>query len=64
MKRLMQRYSLASQLDTHSVFGILVSNTGTAFAKSAIAYCQNILKKHNKKSFLFTMSRFNIIKII
>lgn len=55
-KRLMQRYSMISQLDNHSTFGIIVSNTGTSFFQAALQKSQAILTKHNKKTFVFMMS--------
>lgn len=55
-KRLMQRYSMISQLDDHSVFGIIVSNTATTFHQKALLRCQDVLKSHSKKTFTFMMS--------
>ena len=56
-KKLMQRYSMATQLSDHEVFGLIVSNTGTAFAKTAVARCESILRKNHKKVFTFMMSK-------
>lgn len=55
-KRLMQRYSMISQLDDHNVFGIIVSNTATTFHQKALLRCQDVLRRHNKKTFTFMMS--------
>jgi diphthamide biosynthesis enzyme Dph1/Dph2-like protein len=55
-KRLMQRYSMISQLDDHQVFGIIVSNTSTIFHQRALLRCQDVLKRHSKKTFTFMMS--------
>ena len=52
----MQRYSIISQLDDHNVFGIIVSNTATTFHQKALFRCQDVLKRHNKKTFTFMMS--------
>ena len=63
-KLLMQRYSLISQLDNYKVFGIIVSNTATKFHKKMLSYSETVLKKNDKKTFTFMMSRFDLIQTI
>ena len=60
-KLLMQRYSLISQLDKYTRFGIIVSNTATQFHRRMLSYSENILKKNEKKTFTFMMSTFRSI---
>ena len=57
-KLLMQRYSLISQLDNYSVFGLIVSNTSTAFFQNMVKSSRQLLSRHGKKSFVFMMSKF------
>jgi diphthamide biosynthesis enzyme Dph1/Dph2-like protein len=57
-KRLMQRYSMISQLEKYSTFGIIVSNTGTSFFQAALQKSLAILNKQKKKTFVFMMSNF------
>ena len=60
-KLLMQRYSLISQLDKYTIFGVIVSNTATTFYRTVLERSVSLLKSSGKKTFTFMMSTFSDI---
>ncbi|KAK5724642.1 Diphthamide biosynthesis protein 2 [Elasticomyces elasticus] len=60
---LRRRYALLTRLSTVPIFGILINTLSVKNYLSALQYCQDLITKAGKKSYVFVVGKVNAAKV-